>query len=248
MTTRPLRQPEKAPSPWRTHGGLAALLVLMAVAACGGGAGGAPPSQVGPVPAGSGTTPAPGTSASAGEPAGGLPATAPGASATPSGPLSPASSVEMKPVVASAMVEDLRALGLDAKSLPPIEKLEPRTLRGVMKLMARSLGVKCGDCHQEGDFAAPTRRKKIAAHMWDEFAAKLALSAPAAPGGAAPPVFCDSCHQGRVQLLDRRDKKALSKWMDDNFVTKLDRHDGKSVECETCHVDMDMHFLAKWGQ
>ena len=151
----------------------------------------------------------------------------------------------MKPVVASAMVEDLRALGLDAKSLPPIEKLEPRTLRGVMKLMAKSLGVKCNDCHQEGDFAAPTRRKKIATHMWDEFAAKLALTAS---GGADPPLFCDSCHQGRVQLLDRRDKKALSKWMDDNFVTKLDRHDGKSVECETCHVDMDMHFLAKWGQ
>ena len=248
MTTRPPRKPTKRPSRWRAHGGLAALLMLVAVAACGGGAAGAPPSQVGPVPSGSEATPAPGTSGSAGEPGGGPPATAPGASATPSGALSPASPVEMKPIVASAMVEDLRALGLDAKSLPPIEKLEPRTLRGVMKLMARSLGVKCNDCHQEGDFAALTRRKKIAAHMWDEFAAKLALNASAASGGAAPPLFCDSCHQGRVQLLDRRDKKALGKWMDDNFVTKLDRHDGKSVECETCHVDIDMHFLAKWGQ
>jgi len=246
MTTRPPRQPAKAPSPWRTHGGLAALLTFMALAACGGGAGGAPPSQVGPVPAGSETAPAPGTSASAGELGGGPPATAPGASATPSGPLSPASAVEMKPVVASAMVEDLRALGLDAKSLPPIEKLEPRTLRGVMKLMARSLGVKCNDCHQEGDFAAPTRRKKIAAHMWDEFAAKMAFDAGGGAGGA--PLFCDSCHQGRVQLLDRRDKKVLSKWMDDSFVAKLVQKDGKSMECETCHVDMDMHFLAKWGQ
>ncbi len=155
-----------------------------------------------------------------------------------------ATAVEMKPVVPTAMADDLRALGLDAKNLPPIEKLEPRTLRGVMKLMAKSLGVKCGDCHQEGDFAAPTRRKKIAAHMWDEFATKLVMG----DGPASSALFCDSCHQGRTQLLDRRDKKALSQWMDDNFVTKLSRKDGKSEECESCHVDMDMHFLAKWGQ
>jgi len=64
----------------------------------------------------------------------------------------------MKAPIPTAMIDDLRALGLDAKNLPPIEKLEPRTLRGVMKLMAKSLGVRCGDCHQEGDFAAPTRK------------------------------------------------------------------------------------------
>jgi hypothetical protein len=167
-----------------------------------------------------------------------------GASA-PSGPLPSTSAIEMKPVVPTAMVDELHALGLDLAKLPPIEKLEPRTLRGVMKLMAKSLGLKCNDCHQDGDYAAQTRRKKIAAHMWDEFAAKLAL---ASPGGVDAPLFCDSCHQGRVQLLDRRDKKALSKWMDENFVVKLDRRDGKAVECETCHVDMDMHFLSKWAQ
>jgi hypothetical protein len=36
--------------------------------------------------------------------------------------------------------------------------------------------------------------------------------------------------------------------MDEEFVSKLARHDGKVVECETCHVDMDMRFLAKWGR
>jgi formate-dependent nitrite reductase cytochrome c552 subunit len=77
--------------------------------------------------------------------------------------------------------------------------------------------------------------------MWNDFAAKLAMS-----GGG--PLFCDSCHQGRIVQLDRRDKKALSKWMDDNFVAKLGRKDGKSHECETCHVDMDMTFLATWGR
>jgi hypothetical protein len=106
--------------------------------------------------------------------------------------------------------------------------------------MAKSLGVKCGDCHQEGDFAAPTRRKKIAAHMWDDFAAKLSI----ADGSA---LFCDSCHQGRIRQLDRRDKKALSQWKEDNFVAKLARLDGRPTECETCHVDMEMQLLNKWG-
>jgi len=218
-------------------------LALAVCAACGGAGGGAPPAQVPPSPSASASSgeapaasvPSPGTMPSA------VPSTAESASA-PSGAAPGA--VEMKSLIPTAMADDLHALGLDAKSLPPIEKLEPRALRGVMKLMAKSLGFKCADCHQEGDFAAPTRRKKIAAHMWDEFAAKMSL-------GDAP-LFCDSCHQGRVQLLDRRDKKLLSKWMDDEFASKLSRHDGQHqglpVECETCHVDMDMRFLAKWGR
>jgi hypothetical protein len=151
------------------------------------------------------------------------------------------SHVEMKAPIASGMVGDLQALGIDAKSLPPIEKLDPKALRGVMKLMARSLGAKCGDCHAEGDFAAPTRRKKIAAKMWDEFAAKLTTA-------DGSPVFCDSCHQGRIVQLDRSDKKALGKWMDASFVGGLKRKDGQPEECESCHVDMEMRFLTKWGQ
>jgi hypothetical protein len=222
------------------HAALAAILIAVACVACGGAAGGGTPA----------VAPAPSAPSAPGEPAavpgagttGGAPAGSGGASS----PLAPPPvAVEMKTPVPSAMADDLRALGLDTKNLPPIEKLEPRTLRGVMKLMAKSLGARCGDCHQEGDFAAPTRRKKIAAHMWDEFAAKLLV---ADAQGQAAPLFCDSCHQGRTTLLDRRDKKVLSKWMDDNFAAKLTRKDGKSEECESCHVDMEMHFLAQWGQ
>jgi len=147
--------------------------------------------------------------------------------------------IEMKAPIPSGMVADLQALGLDPKNLPPIEKLEPKTLRGVMKLLAKSLGAKCGDCHTEGDFAAQTKRKKIAAKMWDEFVAKLSLQ--------GQPLFCDSCHQGRIKELDRSDKKALGKWMDANFAQKLVRKDGKDEACESCHVDWDMTFLTKWG-
>lgn len=220
---------------------LVAVLIAIAGVACGGAAGGAPPPEVAPAPSAAGVPAGPGASAAPGP---GAPPVASAGAASQLG-LAPAVAVDMKAPIPSAMADDLRALGLDAKNLPPIEKLEPRTLRGVMKLIAKSLGVRCGDCHQEGDFAAPTRRKKIAAHMWDQFAAKLAVGDGQGQTGT---LFCDSCHQGRTTLLDRRDKKALGKWMDDNFVARLTRKDGKSEECESCHIDMEMHFLTQWGQ
>jgi len=146
----------------------------------------------------------------------------------------------MKTPVPSAFAPELGALGLDARSLPPIERLPPTALRGVMKLMARSLGVKCAACHVEGDFAAVTREKNIAARMWNEFAVKLEVA-----GGG--PLFCDSCHQGRTVLLARVDKKALAGWMDASFVVPLSRKDGKSTECETCHANMEMNLISKWA-
>jgi hypothetical protein len=97
-----------------------------------------------------------------------------------------------------------------------------------MKLIAKSLGASCSDCHEEGDFGTPTPRKRIAAHMWNSFAAGLAMK-----GGA--PLFCDSCHQGRTKLLDRHDPGALRAWMDRAFVAKLQRNDGQEHNCETCH-------------
>jgi len=142
--------------------------------------------------------------------------------------------------VPTALAPELEALGLGARSLPPIEKLDPQALRGVMKLMAKSLHAKCADCHQEGDFAAQTPRKKVAAKMWNEYVAKLEFV-----DGA--PLFCDSCHQGRKKTLDRSDAKTLSRWMDDNFVARLKRKDDKEHGCETCHVDMQMRFLNKWS-
>jgi hypothetical protein len=231
---------------------------VVALAACGGAAGG--PGATVPVGAstagaagdgGAGAVPAAGADAGAGPSAG--PGTdagaAPGAAAvTDAGAAAPpgAPVPELKSPVPTALAADLQALGLDPKHLPPIEKLQPKALRAVMKLMAKSLGVKCGDCHKEGDFTAPTRRKKIAAKMWDEFVVKMVLAAPPPDGS---PLFCDSCHQGRVEQLDRRDKKALAKWMDANFVGLLKQQKaGSSQECESCHVDMEMQFLTLWGK
>jgi hypothetical protein len=110
-----------------------------------------------------------------------------------------------------------------------------------MKLLSKSLGMKCSECHDVNDFAAPTRRKKIAAKMWDEFAAKLSFQ-------DGSPLFCDSCHQGRTKQLDRTDKKALANWMDASFVVPFKRKDGKDHGCETCHVNMEYALLAQWSK
>jgi hypothetical protein len=223
----------------------ATVTLLLALAACGGGAAVAP---VGTTPPGEASiastaasaptdtaTPTATTGPAATAP--GLPSAIPSASAPPTS-LAPS---EMKGPVASATGPELAALGLDPKNLPRMDKLEPRALRGVMKLIARSLGVRCADCHVEGDFAAPTRRKKIAAHMWNEFAAGLSLA-------DGSPLFCDSCHQGRIKLLDRSDKKALGKWMQASFVDGVARKDGQPEKCESCHVDWNMTFLSTWGR
>lgn len=161
------------------------------------------------------------------------------ASATTSSSAAPAFAGPMKPVAASTMIADVQAIGIDLRKPPQLAKLEPEKLRKVMKLFAKSLGAKCADCHAD-DMAQPTEKKKIAEHMWNEFVVKLAMA-------DGSPVFCDTCHQGRTLQLDRHDKKALSGWMDDNFVGKLKNKNNKEHECATCHGDPpEFKFLDTW--
>jgi hypothetical protein len=165
------------------------------------------------------------------------PIAAPSVSAAPSA--TAAFEGPMKSPVPSAMLADLEGLGLDPRHLPPLSKLEPQKLRKVMPLFAKFLGIKCAGCHAD-DNAAPTPRKRVAEKMWNEFAGKLTLE-------DGSPLFCDSCHQGRVQQLDRRDKKALGKWMEANFVGKLALRDGTEHDCTTCHgEEQKMHFIDMW--
>ena len=82
--------------------------------------------------------------------------------------------------------------------------------------------------------------KTIATHMWDDYVRSLTMESGA-------PIYCDSCHHGARKILDRKDKKALSKWMDANFVGELSRKDKKDHGCETCHGDpFEGHILAGW--
>ena len=219
---------------------LSAWVGIAALAACGGAQQPGPNSSnealkgtpLPSEPSSAGTAPT--TSGSAG-------AAAPTTSAAVPTPTTSAFVGPMKPVAASTLVADLQALGLDPKNLPPLSKLEPDKLRKVMRTFTKALGARCADCHIESDFAASTPMKKIAAGHWDEFVRKLSTDAGA-------PVYCDSCHQARLKILDRTDKKALGAWMDSNFVDHFKRRDGKENGCETCHGDpfegrMNARFL-----
>jgi hypothetical protein len=163
-------------------------------------------------------------------------ATAPTASGTGTATPPPA---PMTAIRASQMGAELQQIGLDPKKLPPLNKLEPAKLRKVMNTFTKALGVQCTKCHAD-DFKAPTPNKKIAAKMWNDFVVGMQME-------DGSQLYCDSCHQGKDRYLDHKDKRALSAWMQDNFVNKLKRTDKKNHGCETCHGDpFDGDFLEKW--
>lgn len=138
------------------------------------------------------------------------------------------------------MAEDLKKLGIDPLHPPPLSKLSPDVIRKLMPTFARSLGVKCEACHDVNNFKASTPKKKVAAAMWQRFVVGLALE-----DGA--PLYCDSCHGGKMEFLDTHDKKVLSAWMDTNYVAKLKKVDKKDHSCDTCHGDpFDPKFLKAW--
>lgn len=221
---------------------LASAVVLgIVVAACGGGGEGEKPPQVPTAtPSGTGTQAPPTPTASSPSPT---------TSATPA-MTPPAAKGPMKNIAPSAMLEDLKKIGLDPKNLPPLSKVDPEKLRLLMNTFKKSLGVQCNGCHDPNDMKAWTPNKRIASGMWNELVRKLTFE-------DGSPLYCDSCHQGSAELLDRKDKKALSAWMDANFVSKLKRADvdpkgrSKAAEhsCDTCHGDpFEPLFLAQWAK
>jgi Cytochrome c7 and related cytochrome c len=210
---------------------LATSLALgVAIGACGGGDANGPGPQV---PA---TTP----SGSAG-PAPTAPAT--GSATAPAGTTAvapPAPGGPMKMPSGSAMAEDLKKLGIDPLHPPALAKLSPDVVRKLMPTFAKSLGVKCEACHDVNNFKAATPLKRVAAQMWQHFVVDLALE-------SGEPLYCDSCHGGKAEFLDRHDKKALSAWMDTAYVSKLKRADKKDHSCETCHGDpFNPKFVKDW--
>lgn len=146
----------------------------------------------------------------------------------------------MKPIAASAFAEDLKKLGIDPLKPQPLNKLTPDTIRKLMPSFAKALGVKCAACHDTDNFKAWTPKKRVAAKMWQEFVVGMAME-------DGTPLYCDSCHGGHMDFLDRHDKKALSGWMDANYVKKLKRTDKKEASCEGCHGDpFEAKFLSSW--
>jgi len=145
-------------------------------------------------------------------------------------------------VRATVKTADLAAAGLDVRDLPPIEKLAPGPKRRVMQLFTEALGVPCIGCHDEDSFTADTRRKRVAKRMYNEIVRVLELE-------SGEPIFCDSCHDGRMFPLDRRTKIAVAHYMSTSLVGNLKRIDGRDHDCTTCHGDPpDFHILTRWKE
>lgn len=136
-----------------------------------------------------------------------------------------------RPIQATALAADLRAAGLDLAKLPTLDKMDVGTKKKLMPLFSKSLGVPCTGCHASADdYKTETRDLKVAREMWNNFV--VPLRAP-----KKEPLFCDSCHGGASHVLARKDKEALNKFMDDEYVAKLERADGEEQGCGTCHGD-----------
>ena len=161
----------------------------------------------------------------------------------PEGP-APAATFEgpMAVVEPSHMAERLSEVGLDPKNLPAFDKLDRRQLGRVMKTFSASLGIECIGCHDLSDFAKTSPRKRVAKKMWDDLVRVLAMD-----DGSGGAVYCDSCHQGRLLVLARADKKLVAGYMEDVMLGKLKRADGKEHDCGTCHGDPpEFHFIDEW--
>ena len=118
-------------------------------------------------------------------------------------------------IVPSKMIADIKAIGIDLANPGDLAKMDMSKKKKLMPFFVKALGMSgCDGCHVAGDFKAATHNKQMASSMWNHFVKDLRAN-----GGGA--MFCDSCHQGKQKLLDRSDKKALSKFMIANYEDKL---------------------------
>ena len=124
--------------------------------------------------------------------------------------------------------EALAKAGVDAAHLPELHALDGKSRDAVMDTFDDSLDACCEDCHAKNDAKAETDAKRISGEMWHRYSRDLVTV-------DGDPVYCDSCHGGRLRFLDRSNREALNQWMRTNYVDKLRPRDGSRMECPTCH-------------
>lgn len=125
----------------------------------------------------------------------------------------------------------LTAIGLDPANLPLLHDLTSSQKMKVMRMFNEAMGVQCTTCHTPGDYAAPTKRKEIAAAGWDVIARGVTT-------GDGSPIFCDSCHHGVFKILDEHmTHDEIGQFMQRNFVNTLRAKSGEAMKCTTCHVN-----------
>lgn len=217
---------------------LAALSVATLVAACSSGEASSPG---GTAPAGTTTDP------TEPPPSGNEPTqpTDPGTKPPPETKVS--ATPPLRSGVDKDIVAELTKGGIDVATLPDTLEaaIGTRAKReAVMKAFTMALGVGCEGCHAASggrvDYGADTPKKNVAKKMWTNLVRGLKQKDNSA-------LFCDSCHQGKMTFLDRKDDEALSGWMQANFVDKMVRKDGAKHDCSTCHgKPFDGNFIDSW--
>lgn len=125
----------------------------------------------------------------------------------------------------------LAAFGLDVNNLPSLHDLPMNQKMKVMRTFNESMGIQCNACHDLSDYSAETKQKEIARAGWDEISRKVTMA-------DGSPLYCDSCHYGKFDFLDRTGgHAAISQWMQTNFVEKLKSKSGEEMACTTCHKE-----------
>ncbi|WP_437594594.1 hypothetical protein [Sorangium sp. So ce1000] len=144
------------------------------------------------------------------------------------------------PIQATKFEADLKKIGINLKKIPELEKLPTGQKKKVMPLLQKALGYDtCEGCHATGDFKKETRDMKVAREMWRHFVVPLRSES----GGT---LFCDSCHAGNEHVLNRKDKKALQAFMEEEYQNKVSRANKEDMECGTCHGDaMETKIIEK---
>ena len=110
-------------------------------------------------------------------------------------------------IVPSKMIADIKAIGIDLASPGDLSKMDMSKKKKLMPFFVKALG-------HVGLRRLPRRGRLQGRHAQQADGVvdvePLRQRSSRQGGGA---LFCDSCHQGKQKLLDRSDKKALSKFM-----------------------------------
>lgn len=206
-------------------------LIALLVASCGGasGASGTARPDVGPGPAHEPSDGEAAREADGERPGARAGERADSVAAEPPTAASPAALGMAGPaLIPSGMEGRLAELGLDPKALPEMSALTPKQRFKVMDLIAESLGASCGSCHEGKNYKRETDHKKVARFMWNTLTAPHTL--------AEGPLFCDSCHQGNRNHLDRNHPTGVKPYMEAEYSGRLlRRSDNEAVPCSTCH-------------
>ena len=149
----------------------------------------------------------------------------------------------MKPIPAPAAPAPDPCAPVDGTAPAPVAKTYSGVLKrarcqaevqSIMQGVADALGVDCGHCHDQADYAKSTPKKDVANWMASELVPRLAKR-----GGGT--ISCADCHaddgKGKAKILGApRSRQRAVEWMTARLVERFEAAAGGPLYCATCHV------------